>query len=115
MKLNKSKLVTSIIYSVGQITLGFLLHPYQTMQTVVADRVYAWMFLLPIGLLLTIISLWKQVVVPVVRLYFSCSESAFFLCDWLPYLSKVVILYCWLWQGLLLYLFLRFYFFYRKN
>ncbi len=115
MKLDKSQVLASAAYSVGQITLGFLLHPYQTMQTVVMDKVYAWMFLFPIGLLLAIISLWKNVIVPVVRIYFSCSEVSFFMCDWLPYLSKVVILYCWLWQGLLLYLFLRFYFLYKDE
>lgn len=115
MKFDKSRAVTSILYSVGQITLGFLLHPYQTMQTVVSDRVYAWMFLLPVALLLSIISLWKSLVVPLVRIFFSCSQSSLFLCDWLPFLSKVVILYCWLWQGLLFYLFLRFWWLYSKK
>lgn len=115
MKVDKSKAIVSIFYSLGQITLGFLLHPYQTMQTVVTDRVYIWMALLPVTALFGIIVIWKKLLVPLVRTFFSCSQSGLFLCDLLPFISKIVILYSWLWQGLLLYLFIRFFFLYKKE
>jgi hypothetical protein len=115
MNVDKSKALVSIIYSLGQITLGFLLHPYQTMQTVVKDRVYVWMVLLPVSVLLGIILIWKNFVVPFVRIFFSCSQSGLFLCDWLPFISKVVVLYSWLWQGLLIYLFFRFFFLFSRE
>src|SRR3989304_5609701 len=101
MKIDKSKAVLSIFYSLGQITLGFLLHPYQTMQMVVIDRVYAWMVVLPIGTLFGVIALWRGVVVPFVRLFFSCGRSNLILCDTLPFLSHTIILYCFFWQVLL--------------
>lgn len=115
MKLHKAKALRSLFYATGQITLGFLLHPYQTMQAVVADKVFAPLFVLPIVLLFSVIVAWKNLVVPLVRVFFSCAGSGVVICDWLPYISKVVIVYCWLWQVLLLYLFLRFYFFYLKK
>lgn len=115
MKIDKSKAVISIFYSLGQITLGFLLHPYQTMQTVVNDKVYSWMALLPVTALFGLIAVWKKIIVPLMRNFFSCSQSGVFLCDWLPFISKVVVLYAWLWQGLLFYLFIRFFFLYSKK
>ena len=115
MKADKSKAILSVFYSLGQITLGFLLHPYQTMQTVVGDKVYSWMALLPVTALFGIIIIWKSIMVPLVRNFFSCSQSGLFLCDLLPFVSKVIILYAWLWQGLLFYLFIRFFFLYSKK
>jgi len=115
MKVDKSRAIISIFYSLGQITLGFLLHPYQTMQTVVSDKVYAWMALLPVSALFGIIIIWKNIIVPFVRNFFSCSQSGLFLCDLLPFISKVVIIYAWAWQALLLYLFIRFFVLYSRK
>lgn len=115
MKVDKSKAFLSVFYSLGQITLGFLLHPYQTMQMVVKDQVYNWMVLIPMTTLFGIILFWKNLFVPFVRIFFSCSQTNLFLCNWLPFISKVVILYCWLWQVLLLYLFIRFFLLFRKK
>ncbi|NCN03715.1 MAG: hypothetical protein GW942_01410 [Candidatus Pacebacteria bacterium] len=115
MKFDKSSALLSIFYSLGQITLGFLLHPYQTMQMVVKDRVYNWMVLLPMATLFGIILAWKNLFVPVVRMFFSCSQSGVVLCDWLPFISKIVILYSWLWQILLLYLFFRFFILFSRK
>ena len=37
----------SLVYSISQIILGLFFHPYQTMQTLVRDRVFTPLVLLP--------------------------------------------------------------------
>ncbi len=101
-------IVVSVGYSIGQITLGLLLHPYQTMQSLVRDQVFVWMTLLPTGVLAVVTLLWKYGVVPVVRMIFSCQSSGFVGCDYLTLLSNFVTFFCIYWQILLLYLLFRF-------
>lgn len=99
--------VLSIIYSLGQITLGLLLHPYQTVQSLVRDKVFVWMSLLP-TLVLGVVTLgWRFVIVPLVRVVFSC-QSGFVGCEWLPFISNWLTFFCLYWQVLLLYLLFRF-------
>lgn len=103
-------IVASFVYSLGQITLGLLLHPYQTMQSLVQDTVFVWMTLLPVGVYVIAKVIWHFLLVPVVRFIFSCSSSSFFGCDLIPFVANWLVLFCVYWQVLLLYLLLRFYF-----
>jgi len=98
----------SLIYSLAQITQGLLLHPYQTMQSLVREKVFVWMTLLPMGVLALVTVLWRFGVVPAVRLVFSCQTSGFFACDWLQFFSNWLTFFCLFWQVLLLYLLFRF-------
>ncbi len=98
----------SLVYSVGQLTLGLLLHPYQTMQSLVEDKVFVWMALLPTGVLAVVTVLWRFVIVPLVQLVFSCQKTGFIGCAWLPFLSNWLTFFCIYWQILLLYLLFRF-------
>lgn len=102
------KNVLSFIYSLGQITLGVLLHPYQTMQMVVEDKVFVWMSLLPTGVLAIVTVLWRFGIVPLVRVMFTCAEVPLFACDYLPFISNWLTFFCIYWQVLLLYLLFRF-------
>ena len=104
------RFVLSAGYSIGQITLGLLLHPYQTMQSLVEDGVFVWMTLLPTAVLAVVILLWRLLIVPVVQLVFSCQGGGGFavLCGTLPFLSDWLMLFCLYWQVLLLYLLVRF-------
>ena len=98
----------SFIYSVAQITLGLLLHPYQTMQSLVREKVFVWMSLLP-TLVLAIVTIgWRFAIVPVVRLVFSCQATGFVGCEFLPFVSNSLTFFCIYWQILLLYLLFRF-------
>lgn len=101
-------IVLSIAYSLAQITAGLLLHPYQTMQSLVRDKVFSWMALLPTLVLAIVTVLWRFALVPLVRLAFSCSQVDFFGCDILPFLSDWITFFCIYWQILLLYLLFRF-------
>lgn len=113
--MKKRKLVLSATYSLGQISVGLVLHPYQTMQALVREKVFVWMSLLPSLLLMTTTVLWKIAIVPLVRYIFSCSEAVIFNCDWLSFVSNAISFYCIYWQLLLFYLLIRFTSAYKKK
>jgi hypothetical protein len=108
MVVNFRTAIVSLIYSLGQITLGLLLHPYQTMQSLVRDKVFVWMTLLPTLVLALVTVLWRFAVVPIVRLVFSCQTSGFGGCEFLPFASNWLTFFCIYWQILLMYLLFRF-------
>lgn len=98
----------SVVYSLGRITLGLLLHPYQTMQSIVRDTVFFWMAGLPVAVFIIAKAVWHFLLVPSVRMIFSCSTSQFFGCDLIPFFANWLVLFCVLWQILLVYLLVRF-------
>ncbi|MDQ3008387.1 MAG: hypothetical protein M3Q81_02210 [bacterium] len=99
---------SSFIYSIGQITLGLLLHPYQTMQSLVREKVFIWMTALPMVVLAVTTMLWRFGIVPVIRIIFSCTQTNLFACDWISFASNWVTFFSIYWQILLLYLLFRF-------
>lgn len=109
-----TRVIFSLIYSTGQITTGLLLHPYQTMQSLVQQQLFIWMALLPSLFLSLLTVFWKLAVVPTVRIVFSCSSSGFFACNWISFFSNIVTFFCMYWQILLLYLLVRFTLVYRR-
>lgn len=111
----KRKVVFSAGYSVGQIALGLVVHPYQTMQSLVREKVFVWMSLVPTLALMLITLLWKLMVVPIVSIVFSCSEFLLIDCRWLVYVSNFITFYCIYWQILLFYLLMRFNFAFRSK
>jgi len=106
--MNYSSAALSVIYSLGQITLGLLLHPYQTMQSLVRDKVFIWMSFLPVAVYILAKLVWYYLIVPTVRFVFSCQSSGFFGCDLIPFFANWLVLFCVYWQVLLLYLLIRF-------
>jgi hypothetical protein len=90
--MKKRAAILSIFYALGQIGQGLLLHPYQTMQSLVRDRVFLWMIFLP----MIVLGMGKLVGMLVSALVFSA-----FLVNWF-------IFFCLYWQCLLLYLLVRF-------
>ena len=104
----KAKHWLSVSYSVGQIGFGLILHPYQTMQSLVQDRVFVWMTLLPTAILALVTTSWRFVIVPLVKLVFSCQSNNLVVCNFLPFTSNLLTFFCIYWQLMLLYLLLRF-------
>lgn len=107
--------LTSSFYAVSQISLGLLLHPYQTMQSVVQEKVFIWMTLLPTGILAVVTVLWRFFLVPIVRLIFSCKAQPIMVCGWLPFVSNWLTFFCIYWQILLFYLLFRFHIVFRRS
>ncbi|PIR64176.1 MAG: hypothetical protein CO156_03260 [Candidatus Pacebacteria bacterium CG_4_9_14_3_um_filter_40_12] len=106
--MRKKSALISILYSIGQIALGLLVHPYQTMQSLVKERVFVWMAAIPLYVLVAVTVGWKFVVVPLVQVMFSCSTRYYLACDALSLISNTLIFFCWYWQVVLLYLLVRF-------
>lgn len=78
------------------------------MQSLVEDRVFVWMSLLPMLVLALVTVSWREVVVPMVRVVFSCQISTFWACDHIEFVSNWLTFFCIYWQILLLYLLFRF-------
>jgi len=111
--------IFSFFYSIGQISLGLLVHPYQTMQMLVSDKVFVWLSLLPTLILAGLTGLWRIGIEAVVEgmlcrqnsfvmigsIHISCTEVTFFT-NWVSFFMIF-------WQILLLYLLFRFYFVFR--
>jgi len=96
--MKKKAAILSVFYTLGKIGQGLLLHPYQTMQSLVRDKVFVWMSFLPLvimgmGFLLKI--LLANLVLPI------------FLVYWF-------VLFCFYWQCLLFYLLIRFWIGFRS-
>jgi hypothetical protein len=106
--MNNRAFLASFIYSVAQITGGLLLHPYQTMQSLTRERVFAWMTFLPVAVYVLAKIVWFFLVVPAVRFIFSCQTTSFFGCDLIPFFANWLVLFCVYWQILLFYLLIRF-------
>lgn len=104
----KIAFLVSVFYALGQITLGLLLHPYQTMQSLVRDRVFIWMTGLPVAVFVLAKLVWHFLLVPLVRFVFSCQSSGFVGCELIPFFANWLLLFCLFWQILLGYLLLRF-------
>jgi hypothetical protein len=107
---NFNQVVASFLYSVAQIAQGLFFHPYQTMQSLVRERVFFWLTLLPTAIWLVTHLIWRLAIVPVVRLVFSCAETGLFACQLIPLFSSWLFYFCLFWQVVLLYLFFRFLF-----
>ncbi len=113
--MKKRQVFLSIAYSLGQISFGLVLHPYQTMQSLVNEKVFVWMSLIPSILLMLITIFWKFLIVPLVGYVFSCSQSLYFNCDWLTFVSNFITFYCIYWQIMIFYLLLRFNLAFKKK
>ena len=94
--MKKRAALLSIFYALGQITQGLLLHPYQTMQSLVRDQVFVWMSFLPVMILIFTTFFWRQLFLPLISI-----NLPIFLTDWF-------VFFCFYWQCLLLYLLVRF-------
>ena len=106
--MNKVSVISSLLYSTLQIAGGLIFHPYQTMQSLVKDKVFIWLSLLPTLFLGLVTVSWRFIVVPLVSSFFSCQLSGFFLCDYLIFVGNFLILFCFYWQLMLFYFLLRF-------
>jgi hypothetical protein len=95
-------------YAVGRLSLGLLLHPYQTMYQLVSARLFSWLVLVPTLTLAIVTVSWRLAIVPGVRLVFSCQESGLQACNYLEFVSNWMTFFLIYWQVLLFYLFARF-------
>jgi hypothetical protein len=107
-------IIASVFYSIGQITQGLFFHPYQTMQLLVREKVFSWLVFLPVGVWVIARLVWGLLIVPLVSLIFSCSQTGFIGCEFIPFVARWLFYFCALWQLVLLYLLVRFIYAFSK-
>lgn len=98
--MHKRTVLTSSAYSVLQASGGLILHPYQTMQYLVEEKVFVWLTFIPmlVGLIFLII-------------WWICLQTFFAM---MPFIGLWAFTAIWamfffvFWQILLLYLLVRF-------
>jgi len=96
--MDKLAWIESLVYSLGQITLGLFLHPYRTMQSLVKDKVFLPLVFLPSALALLaylLFAWWLLMIFYDNYLIFRLIYRSFFF-------------FFLLWQSLLLYWWRRF-------
>lgn len=98
----------SSFYAICQIGLGLLLHPYQTLQSVVQEKVFGWMVFFPLMVLVGLMLIWRVLLLPVLEFSFDCYPNMPFLCNAAFFAARWIEFYCLYWEVLLVYLFARF-------
>lgn len=95
---DRLELLSSLLYSLGQLTLGLLLHPYRSMQLLVRGKVF-----LPLAFLPSLFFALMLVLTRVEILVDFLGRMAA-----LKYLYQFLVFFCFYWQLILLYLLYRF-------
>lgn len=102
------KFIASSIYAVCQIIVGLVLHPYQTLQTVVQERIFVWMSVFPSFLLLFLIVNWRIWILAFLEFWFECRPHFPILCQVAEVVALWITFFCVYWQILVGYLTFRF-------
>lgn len=100
----------SFLYSLAQISLGLLIHPYQTMQLVAGSsgRIFVWMSLLPSIFLALITLTWRLVLGPILTQLAVCQGDLAWGCQFSFFIGNWLTLFMIFWQAMLIYLLFRF-------
>lgn len=103
-------LILSFGYSLGQLSLGLLIHPYQTMQLVASasGRIFVWMSLLPSFFLALITLSWRFALSPILANFVSCVGGQAGWCELAYFFGNWLTLFMIYWQAMLIYLLFRF-------
>lgn len=96
----------SFFYALGRFSLGLLVHPYQTMQLLVEQKVFVWLTLLPTLILGILTVIWKKIILLALLAIFN--NSSLELDTYYSFLSTWVTVFIIYWQAMLFYLLIRF-------
>jgi len=96
----------SFVYALIRFSAGLLLHPYQTMQLLVEQKLFLWVTLFPTLMLALLTLLWKIVALPILAIILFPIEVAD--CWLLSFVSTWLTLFMVYWQLMLFYLMVRF-------
>lgn len=91
----------SLFYACCQISLGLLLHPYQTMFSLVREKFLRLLAFTPVIIFLFLTLIWRILLRPLTLLFLSAT------CP-LMIIKTTVLFFCLFWQIALLYLFFKF-------
>lgn len=97
------------LYAVAliQLSWGLLIHPYQSIYSLLEKKRYQWLILLPSLIFLVVKICWLLIIVPITQLFFSCSTNYFFGCRIIAMFANWFSFFFIMWQVMLLYLAVR--------
>lgn len=101
-------LIASGIYAVLRISAGMILHPYQTLQSVVQEKIFLWLTVLPAGFLFVLMLSWRWWVLPNLEIWFDCQPYYPYVCRIVRIIATWISFFCLYWQILVGYLTIRF-------
>ncbi len=105
---NAIQKVFSAIYSLFQISQGLLFHPYQTMQSLVREKVFIWMSFLPSVFLISLTLILRYVLFVTLEIFISQIFLIEPLVNAVKFFGNCLIFFCLYWQLVLGYLLFRF-------
>ncbi|MBW7955139.1 hypothetical protein H3C66_00230 [Patescibacteria group bacterium] len=104
----------SAVYAVLRITAGMIVHPYQTLQSVVQEKIFLWLTVLPSGILFLLMLSWRWWILPNLEVWFDCYPYYPLICRSINILATWISFFCLYWQILVGYLTIRFLLAFRK-
>jgi hypothetical protein len=108
MTASRPSFTASSLYAMFRLSGGLLLHPYQTLQSVVQEKVFLWMSLFPGVLLVFLILNWRIWILPTLEFWFDCQPSIPYICRVINMVATWISFFCLYWQVLVAYLTVRF-------
>lgn len=98
----KRTILFSISLLLGQVTQGLLIHPYQTMQNLVREKVFVWLSFIPTVFFVLVLISWRLLGnIPI------CFEFSFFV-ELFHFFLIWILNFLFYWQLLLIYFLIRF-------
>lgn len=114
MSVVQPSLFFSGLYAVCRISAGLVLHPYQTLQSVVQEKVFLWLTILPSVILVFLMLNWRFWILPNLEIWFECHPHYPYICAGVHILAAWISFFCLYWQLLVGYLTVRFLLAFKK-
>lgn len=106
----------SLTYSLGQIILGLLCHPFQTVQVLVRDKYWLWMAFFPIFIFVLGFAIWQGGWWLIFNVFSSTPiELLPMMKICLDLIKWWFFYFCLIWQVILLLLLIKFLHFYHRK
>lgn len=105
----------SSIYAVFRISAGMILHPYQTLQSVVQEKIFLWLTILPAATLFILMLNWRFWILPNLEIWFECYPNYPLICHAVRGVAAWISFFCLYWQLLVGYLTVRFLLAFRRK
>ncbi len=97
----------SFFYALVKIAVGLLLHPYQTMFSLIKEKVFWSLVFTPTLVFIFLTFFWRLAIRSLVLYFFNATCL-------LMTIKTSVLFFCFFWQLALFYLWLKFYYFWRR-
>jgi hypothetical protein len=98
--------IVSFVYALLRFAFGLLIHPYQTMQDLVEEKMFIWLAILPTLVLAILTIFWDLILCPL--LLASLDLDIYLISKTVSFIATWFTMFCFYWQLMLFYLLIRF-------